>query len=377
MKKLIDNTYLHAVGRCLDKEAMNLGDVTTFIRFVGEILVADEIFFTAIKDGPVYPLSKKSADRVNNFLEETLIKYKPRSEFDDDSISSKIVDELPFEIELIDLKRDISVSRLEPEFKYGQNPDISLHPWLVQPSEDNYEKINPHSRRIADVLKHPRVMDAIQKLKKQSSQWNFFFTIALASSIRMLFYENMSRDLDSEYLPSDGRARLHKLSKSARAESLVNLYEKLDFKQNQLSKYSLKSLVLSLVVVGNEDPVKITREAVNLREETLPLQPSLESPLSGDSVNKTSSRLKGLIERMLKVEWGEEPPPSFTKIFQPQLVFPGVPAVAVDLQELREWIEYKREKRKYKAVYETVLARKNTKLERSIEKLRFNCGVKK
>jgi hypothetical protein len=363
MRRFIDNSYLHSVGNCLARCATSLDQVETFARFLGEILIAERFIFTADRDGPVMPLSETALEKIdttaNGAIEFEYIQIdEQRLSVSCAEAANHIVNDVQY-LSNIDLP-NLPLSA-HPNFKHNQNPHISLHEILTSPRISWRRKLafrddlfgGASSANIAPrIILSDRVISIIA-LRIEKQKWHLAHTLYLAVAARMLTYDSLAGRLSSTYLPSSGRAAIHRVKRIERPISIAEFSGIGQLKKNEPDEGALLPVVAAIINVCDGDPVRSLKLALNVRKETERLRKELatlqQDPTSDAclfELQRFWRDYQDVIDGMVK---GNRPPP-LTMALKPSLVFFGIPSISVDIEKLGAWLDYKRKAKKVRRI---------------------------
>lgn len=373
MRRLIDNSYLHGVGQCLHAEADHHDDLTNFIRFVAEVIIAEHVVFIAREDGPVCPISKSIGDEINDLLDDQFVRYRPRAEFDRREYVQKVAEEIATELRFLRVDQEVLEGRLEPHFYEGSNPDLDYHQFLKDPGRERVTEISDHKSSIGPILTEPQVQDSLSRYLERHSSWTRDATVAVTAAIRMLYYEVISRRVECSYLPAAGRARVNLLPTGART-----YLPDIDIKAltHEQDHGIVQRIVLALIKMGRGDPTQILSMAAEVREETTDLRSVFQSELVVDSLHYEHAELRNRLQSVLNAELGESETPSLLSSVEPSIVFPGLPAINIDAKKLKQWINYKRDRQKIKVLTGYLKDSKGLTLAPYVRRLKVHSGLR-
>jgi hypothetical protein len=363
MIRFIDNTSIHDVDACLNGTANNINQIKTFLRFIGEIIVSDRIFFTADKNSSVYPITDKAVNQIKKISDGLdLIEYY---KLDLQTYSEACdVAELTLSQEIEYMTPGIQKTKIGdfiPKFSNGKNPLDMLHQNLI--NNDLYgNKLIQFNRHYSDPISSniaPFVIfrDTIySKIKRiiQKGVWNNDLTQAIVIAARMLVYEQIADKIKATYLPSTGRIISHVVNFKSREISFLKLTNNIEKDIYRPQEFGgLSDVVDSLIVISNGEPKKLLKEASSLRKDTSELRKefsTIKTKFQSDAYLINSQRIlkeyQDILEYLLK---GKEHP-SFIMSFKPQIVLLGIPAVNIDVNCLKMWVNFKRKFGKVKKI---------------------------
>jgi hypothetical protein len=339
MRRIIDCTYLTAVARCLRGEATHLDDVTTLLRFAAEILLADQVLFTADPSGPVYWPAIRAAQTVaectgaSNFLRH----------FTADAVDYTYACRAAAADLALDLKfipsTGLSTGSVYPEFSgCDHNPDINIFVDTrdaVRAGKQlfplNYAKPETGMRFILTqpaVVKGLRRSGALETIKDEEG------CLWLTAAIRMFIYRHVAHQLQGVYLPGSSRA---KLLPARNWRPIIQAQQPgLHAAQSPLS---LAAAVDALVRLSAGDPRDLLRRAWLHRSLIFPLRELLDIVPQRDAIGssfKTALDAKRLGKQLADVLAGA-PDPTLADCLDIQFVFFAIPTLKINLKQFGEW----------------------------------------
>jgi len=363
MIRFVDNTSIHDVEACLNGTANHINQIKTFLRFIGEIIVSDRIFFTADKNSSVYPITYKALNQIEKISDGLdLIEYYKldlQTYFESCDVAElTLSDEIEYMAPGLQKNK---IGDFIPKFSNGKNPLDTLHQHLI--NNDLYgDKLIQFNRHYSDpissniapfVILRDTIYSKIRRMI-QKGAWNNELTQAIGVAARMLVYEQIADRIKATYLPSTGRIIRHVLNFKSREISFLKLTNNIEKNIYQPQEFGgLSDVVDSLIVISNGDPKKLLKEASSLRKDTSELRKefsNIKTKFQSDAYLINSQRIlkeyQDILEYLLK---GKEPP-SFIMSFKPQIVLLGIPVVNIDINCLRMWVNFKRKFGKVKKI---------------------------
>lgn len=375
MIRFIDNTYLQSVGTCLRGEATNVFQVETFLRFVGEVVGAEQVFFGGDKDGPVYPVTVRSLDQLSAlFGTDQWLRYADLDEQTFIDATDRAARHLIEEINQFDPNIVFDRLAVNPKFARGMSdPQKELHGFLTKRRHAamvaRYQE--PKTSNFAGhVLSREDVHDALkQRLKKR--RWSVSRGVLLATVVRMLVYDEFARSMKATYLPGSGRGRLWQAPK-AMSSPLLFLTPKPSHRAGgtRLRRIpNLGGVIDALTAVSNGHPRELLRLAWQLRADTAKIRKAFQRLESrGDALVLRSDALSTEYQTIISQLTGASTKPRLFSSLLKTVSFtfglsPEGPSVSpvVDETAVREWARYKLRRRHVHAL--AVLAKKAEKLD--------------
>lgn len=379
MIRLIDNSYLHCIGACLAGKASDFLQIQTYLRFIGEVLTCEGLYFTADRKGPVYPNSEKvrqCIQRISNF--PSIIQYYEVPTGDYDVICDTATSELSKEIDFIDfhLKHRMGVN---PFFIDGKDPVDELHQLIMSNRLKNQKPLlKPVNSNFGPlVISKDAVLNRI-KYEMAHGNWNRQQTQSIAIAARMLVYEQLAKKLRGTYLTSTARSQLHIMPSTSGKSDLLELSGHINTIERPVVFEELSDVVDALLISSEGDPLTLLSKAFDLRKDTETIRRNLApKKYDGDAYFIKSKQLKRQYQQILDYFLKGEEPPSFFLSIVPQIVVPGIPIIKIDVERMARWFNYKL-KRKHVKTLASLLINANTKRSKIIyDKLIFNCTRKK
>ena len=370
MNRLIDNTYLHAVGRCLKGQAHGIGDAVTYLRFLAEAIGVDTIFFSASQGGPVYPFSEEVALQINATVGENLLQNLPRESLDLESAAKPVAKDLAEELLFLDPARIKTDAILEPQFSTGESPDMGLHEWLKGSSTAEEVMALPNSRfsnLLLEIFSDEAVAPQLEKVGMAGTETSRSQTLTLTATTRLLLYLHAAKEIDAQYLPGADRIQLHSLpAGSAKLNSQVT--DLLLEQELPEDRFSLSEVIAAILRLSSGSPRKMLEEAASLRIALGSHRKHFQSHMPGDKLFAQANKARHVLSDIVKARLGVQVAPSLIRTFKPKVVFPGLPGVSLDVEKLAEWVDYKLTKKKVIAVAEVVVQGENYELSKSIHR---------
>ena len=380
MKRMIDNTYLQSVGRCIQGDADSIDDIITFVRFIGEVIISSKIIYTADKSGPVYSISKNCQSEINEYATDGILHYLDKGKINKEKVFREVRSDIENEIEFLNSKEPDKKRRFEPDFERSNNPDLIFHELLSYSKKKDVKsvkkKVPSHSSQILQIL-NDQVISKVRDFGESHGKWTEQQTLSLISSIRMLIYEKMSEFLDVYYLPATGRAKLHSVVNISEDNHISSVIEKDRKKEVSSDESLLASIVWSLVAVQEGKPKEILAKAFEVRKETKEVRDLFKPRVCVDALCLEDSGKRDRLQKVFDALMGEIDQPSLTDSLQPVLVLPGLPTISVDLTKLQEWWSYKKNSQKMKIVARLILKAKSYSEDTILDRLIYHSGLTK
>lgn len=343
MRRFVDNTYLLSVGSCLRGEVRNRNQISTFLRFVGEIVGAEAMYYTGDTEGPVYPATKQSVDEICSiFADNQWLRFAELNEENFISATYGAADHLIEEMQQFDLASVLIDDDLRPPLPQVNALDEELHQYLINPQ---YSKMTsryglPKTSNFAGfVLSRESVREALDR-RLHGVGLSFNTTVVLGIAVRMLAYDEFARVLGATYLPSTSRAERWILPTAIENKLLTTRDKSGD----------LSGIVDALIRVGKGKPREILREAWLLRTGTSKIRSAFSRlERRGDAAilkaNNLAQEYRTVIEQLL----GRRSRPRLVNaLFKTVSLTFGLSGTGISMTPsinevpLREWWAYKR-----------------------------------
>lgn len=382
MIRFIDNTYIHAIDACLNGSASSLNQLKTFLRFIGEVIVAEKLVFSCDKNGPVYPTTQKAIEKIKLISDGVdLFKYY---EIDSETYTAtcdKVETLLSEEIDYMATTGETEFNDFNPVFT-GKNPHEQVHHLIMNNKSSKRISINksfsaPISSNIAPfVILRDSIYSKISK-RLQDNKWSYELTQSISIAARMLAYEQIAETLNSTYLPATGRIANHVVNFKHRETTFIKLTDNINKELYRPKNFSdLSDIVDSLIVIANGDPQKLLKEAFELRNNTHELRrrfSQTKGNFQGDayliSATKMIAEYQNILEYLLK---GNQLPSLGMSII-PGIVFPGIPILKVDIAKLKMWATFKFKSGHIKSIANLLLKAEEKRQSIAYRRLLIRC----
>jgi hypothetical protein len=374
MLRFVDNTYLQSVGACLSGQATSLKQVNTFLRFVGEIVIADSVLFTGDKEGPVFPVTERVFEDISRLLgTSTWLNYTAIDEKAFVSATYKAAAHLIEDIAYFD--PNTTSHNLETTPKLVRS--------MADPQEELYSYLN--SRRYSDmasryakpttsnfagfVLSREQVRNALAD-RLQRTPLTRGGAAVLATVVRMLAYDEFAKVHNATYLPSTGRSEMWFLPAKIAPLLLELLKVPAAVSPTQIDdRDTFNGIVRALITVSKGHPRDLLRLGWQLRHETSKIRNTFAHLHNrGDSLLLHSDDLLSEYQTIISQLMGKQPRPRLLNALLKSITFTiGMPTEQLALNSgvsdlpLREWLRYKIKHRHVHAL--AVLAKKAESLE--------------
>lgn len=380
MRRLIDSTYLFSVYRCIKGAGTSLDDVENFLRFVGEILIADHLLFTADETGPVYEPATKAMAEINSYCRsEKFIRHFSHRSVKYREICLRAARTLAGELsfvrpELFTIQR----SRFEPHFT-SSNPDERLAQLLE--SIKRGENASPPpllspATATQFVISQPEPFKALSAKMHAGFELDEVGTIAFAAAIRMLIYTHMGSSLKSDYLPATGRSRIHSLVQRVEHPYAQNLLESISKKSSAPNDPPIARAVSALVAINEGEPTAILTSAFVLRSKTSGARSYFRQEIPQDGCLIGENRLSRELKNAIDVQLGQSDPPSIFDALDPRLfLVGGLPAALIKVDKLGQWLTYKLRRRQTSEIASFLMLARKKDLEHCFTRLIHYSGV--
>jgi hypothetical protein len=339
MRRVIDCTYLSAVARALQGEATHLDDVATLLRFVAEILIADQVLFTADPAGPVYRPAMRAAQAVFDCTgDPSFLRHFTADAVDYTHACRAAAADLASDLKFIP-SGGLSTGSVYPEFSGdNRNPDVNI---FVE-ARDSVRAGKPLSplayakpaTGMRFILTQPAVVDGLRRSGALETITDEDDCLRLTAVVRMFIYRHLARQLQGVYLPGSSRAKL--LPTRDWRPSIQPAQAGVHPAHSPLS---LAAAVDALVRLSSGDPRDLLRRAWLHRKVIFPLRELLDPAPQRDAIGtsfKTALDARRLGKELADV-LGGNPDPSLADCLEIQLVVFAIPMLRVHLKQFREW----------------------------------------
>lgn len=278
MDAIIDNTYLHSVGRCLDGKARNKEDCRNFLRFLGEYISSRKLYYTANKSGPVYPFTKETIKYLYYITgDQNILEFIDQDTIDYNDLCSSVIEQLRIDLEIGDI---IDVQRLrEPDFKKNSDhPDLKIHDVLTGSKKsllkNDIDLTKGAPNTAAYIVTHKRILPQLIAYAKDHENWNINDTLGICGLVRMYLYQYLAQSQNRAYLPSFGfhnRRRFQRTDKQfINDPNILFLFEQYD--SITKNKDEVGTVISSIIAAANGDPRRMIEIATEMRKNLVPLR---------------------------------------------------------------------------------------------------------
>jgi hypothetical protein len=344
--RLIDCTYLNAVGRCLRGQAVDVDDLTSLLRISAEILVADRILFCADPMGPVFKNAKLTAAQFSDALgSRSLLGHFQVDTIDYAKACNQAAVAVAEDLEHLGRSRVPTVT-ISPIFDdHATDPDgaflFELREALNSKGPFSLDFILEPANAARFVLTRPAVVEQLRRsdlLNRFESGDEF---LRLTAAIRSLVYREIATQLNATYLPATSRAKLFTVY-DFDAYGLDGVMQLPDTPPDKA--LSLASAVDALVRTCSGDPQRMLRQAWELRNATLPLRDLIHQKTAGDALAsyfKAGADTAGLSEQLESIVRGESGP-LLAESLDIQFLLFAIPTVSINMGKVQQWAMRKR-----------------------------------
>lgn len=382
MRRLLDSSYLMAVERCLDRQAVSITDVETLVRFVGEVLVADALLHTADETGPVYEAVMDAASRINRIGGDArLLRHFSHQSMNYPQICQQAAEAFAKELRFIRADSLVEpVPGFEPRFATGvANPDLSLVEILEQLRLGRLPRrplfIAPSTAPLS-IVSNPVVRKGLVELLERGFHVGDTNVLALAATMRMVLYAQMGEDLIADYLPATARARLHTLPERPEHPDTADLVVQGMSGGKKTGESPLSRAIDAAVGLANGSPEALLRLAFELRHTTSDCRPLFRLGIPRDGCLEKDNRMARQLEEALAVRLHDNDAPSLLRGLEPRIFLIGpVPGILLKLESLGEWLQWKLRERQTTAVAEFIGRARKRDTRAAYERLAIGAGL--
>lgn len=390
MHRFLDNSYIQSIGNCVQRRATSIEQVETFIRFLGEVLLAERFSFTNDPREGVAPVSSKAIQTIASVVgNEVQFEHTPMDEWSLELACDRVAHHMAAEIGYIS-RKDILSSALSayPNFNDNVNPHELLHEILVNPMISWRRKAsfnkkifgsNSSANIAPKVILTEEVLNTIAPLVSNKT-WTVSHTLHLTIAARSLAYDYFAENISSTYLPSSGRAALHRIDSSVQVLSAKDLGEDDLFRTDGVKRDAMPGLINAIIRVSHGDPAKSLALAVAVRKDTKRLRTEfleVQQDLQSDACLIESQSLHRAYQDVVSTIVKGAKPPSMKMAFNLNFVLLGIPSISIDLDKLETWYDFKRKEKKVKRIATVLLMARRLPLESPFELLKEAALVSK
>ncbi len=381
MIRLIDNSYLQSVGACLDGKAQHANQVGTLLRFVGEIVASEQIYFTADEKSVVYPISMKAVESVQAATNDAgFLRFVRPTEENLRAAWEAAGAELAAELSFI--MTGTAAGRapdVDPQFTDNCNPDDRIHSLVIshklaEKAEDVTQ--SPVSSNTAlGVLTREPLREEIDKMVRRG-QWHADVSQTLAIATRILTYETLSEILGATYLPSLGRSELSSTLGLALGRAVPNFLDEFCSLDKPDAAPGLSTVVEALVVVSKGRPHTLLQEAFSLRKDCGALRgkfAKLECGNYGDALILKAKRMSRDYQYIVESLVEGIEPVTLAGCFEMDIAAPGIPSVKIKPGQMEEWAKFKWKKRHVKGIARLIARASRQRSGKVLERLYKRC----
>jgi hypothetical protein len=357
IRRLVDCTYLHSVGRCLNGEAIHRDDLANFLRFIGEVLISDRLHFTADPTGPVYgPATEVVKDISARIGTPRFITHFDSSVIDHVDACRRTAMVLASDILSFRFVTQVGQPHgsISPQFTgLAPDPDRLLFDDLREMVRTGRGFPRPTTDGPAGVprfvLSQPAVVKALSATSLLDSFDNEDAFLALTAAVRALVYRHIGIQLRAGYLPATARAKL--LIVPPRFLDDIGTIPRDVGQEDQ--RLSLATAVDALVQFNSGHPGDILTNAWAWRDTLIPLRKHLLPRVPGDALAvsfdaaKENRTLNDAFSRLMDGIRDT----SILDIFEVEYVFFGAPNGSIKMSpgRLKDWLDHRRASRRVRA----------------------------
>ena len=342
MNKLIDNTYMHDIYRCLNHEAYNAKQIKSFLRFIGEIIITDELLYTADKNGPVFPITKTTVNKINDIAGNRYIKYLDLHKQDFEEICSSVASVLKEEFKFINHESyEDAFSSIGPIFE-GINPHEEVKKALMNNRKELYMEYSEpiSSNFVPYIILRDSIVDEINPYI-QDKMIDIKFVQFISIFIRMLSYKRMAELHNLEYISATSRMDNELFNFPVNEYNILRLKDNIN--KDDIRPYIFKGVsdvVDALIVYCNGEPLEIIKQAFILRRKTEILRKKFSNEtneallIKNTEINEIQEQLNTVFRKKISNSAG--------MIIQPNKAIIGFPEKTIKNNLKENWLESKK-----------------------------------
>jgi hypothetical protein len=341
MNKFIDNTYIHDIYSCLNRKAYNIKQFKTFLRFIGEIIATDELFYTVDKNGPVFPTTKKTVDIINGITGNSYIKYLGLHKQGFEEICNSVIFIFKKEFKFIsyELYED-TFSIINPIFEV-KNPHEEVKKLLMSGRKNLYMK---HSEPLSSnfvpfILLQDSIREEIMPYI-QNKRGDMQFIQFISIFIRMLAYGRMAELHNLYYMPATSRLDNELFNFTVNEYNILRLKDNINKDDIRPHVFNgISDIVDALIVYCNGEPLEIIKEAFVLRKKTETLRKKFLNE-THDALLIKNNKINE-IQEQLNVIFRKEGNNSTGMVIQSNKAIIGFPKKTIKSNLKKNWLKYK------------------------------------
>lgn len=359
MRVLVDNTGIHAVGRCLDKRSKGPADALGLLQLATQLVFCETIIVQCEKTGEIGERTAEVLTKVEaSGVSSETIQYLNCTQ---DSWSAGCVGAAKaFADDVADLlpQEGGELEGTAPEFRDGKVArDGAMHDLIVKDrSREELDDLaglalKDGATRLVEYCfaACPPLWDAVRRAYVERGGWARDVTARLAVLLRVYCNDAVACRSDAHYAPAVPRSELIRGFGRTVEDRLMGLVNEVAGKLAH-RPVQAPSLYSALLHRGKAEPNGILREACALREKTGPLRSVLSkvaSRLRTDDVEGWFALEKECQElcELTEMDLGLRTPPQLRDALEVKFIF-GVPAPTLSATELVRWLEYRWKRRR-------------------------------
>ncbi len=383
LRRLIDVTYLRNVCNCLEGRATTPAEANTFLRFLAELLVADDFSFTSDRTGPVFHESMALAAQIvaPQKAAAPLLKHFSHEELPYASVCAAVARSLKDNARFLTLKLSTTpaFAAIEPPFAPGTaNPDIELQEVFAGLLRDK-PLARPRDLRPATaaryILTYPALAAPLRALLETSPLSPDQLARIVGAAVRAMIYDRIARIRMGHYLPASARAGLLSFHHTEHPKASV-LLNSLPSWQDR-SADTLLRLIAAILVASQGNPRDMLALALSVRASTASLRPLFRQELPFDACVSRDPYVIATLKAVLRAETFQDPQPSFLESFNPRIfLVGGVPGVLFDPKQFALWLTHRRWRSRVSVIARLILEGEGWDVPAILESFLTRCGVK-
>jgi hypothetical protein len=372
MKLWIDNTALHATGRCLSGKGQDKTDVDSLLQLASQIIFSDEIHFSADQNSSIRQLSLDIRGKLIDYgLDKSVIVAHGSDDYEHGCINAakNLATDLQFSSYVFPLfkprSNDEGIAGIShPELPNGQLLKIRnrIHDFIIGGLSDYQRRtiIDATPKTRADnadeymIAACSELFEQIQSLAIQNG-WKLENTEALIVQMRYYLNQELAHARTASYSPAVPRARVLSIQTSMIFQQ-IQIQEMDEVLKHAVQKLEPKNSMIPsvaniLVYQSRGNPDGIIKEAIAIRERALPLRKILYSKIKGDDVEdlyETKMKIREM-GQVLQKDLGIIPSPILIDAFEFQ--FMGLVPIP-KLKHVHSWAKFQLDRKRVSVLSE-------------------------
>lgn len=359
MRLWIDNTGLQSAGQCLEGKAAGDIDVKGLLQLGTLLVFSQNLLLNSVETDRV---AEKSSGVVERLVHLGVDKAFIQVTGDIDTYlmaCESAADTAAADLETAFKSQNSDMLRLEPpdlpeEIRIAQTDFVRVANTPLTDAQLSSIKAkakrNKAAGAIAYMLAHsPKLRAAVTKLIDSSGHWSDIQTYQLNAFLRYYLNDALAKQYESFYTPAVARAQLIRMSNDYVLNRLTKLTDEAVSKLRRVP-IAVPALTSSLVQRSKGNPAAFIESAVELRERTKELRSELK--LIADKLRKDTPEIRFEIDRdvkdlveALEMDLGLRDKPKLLNGIDIEFVL-GIPALGVNLGQVREWSKYRARRKK-------------------------------